>query len=36
MAISRFDRNTAYDWNFNTYVPKEFIPNFEAWDSLLS
>lgn len=32
---NRFDRPIAHDYNMEYYIPKEFIPNFEAWDSLL-
>lgn len=36
MAISRFDKFTPRDYNMEWYMPKEFIPDFEAWNTLLA
>ena len=36
MPITRFDRPGNYDFNMEHYVPKEFMPNFEALDSILT
>lgn len=35
MAITRFNRFAPRDYNMEWYVPKEVMPNIEAWDSLL-
>jgi len=32
---NRFDTSVANDYNMEFYTPREFIPNFEAWDGLL-
>jgi len=36
MAISRFDKFTPRDYNMEWYMPKEFIPDFEAWNTMLA
>lgn len=35
MPINRFDKPGVYDFDMDYYVPKEFIPDFEAFDELL-
>lgn len=36
MAITRFNKFTPRDYNMEWFVPKEVMPNIEAWDSLLA
>jgi len=36
MAINRFNRFTPRDYSLEWFVPKEVMPNIEAWDSLLT
>jgi hypothetical protein len=36
MAITRFNKFTPRDYNMEWFVPKEVMPNIEAWDSLLT
>lgn len=33
--INRFDKPQVYDYNLEYAVPKEFMPNLEAWDDVL-
>jgi hypothetical protein len=35
MAITRFDRFTDRDYSMEHFVPKEVMPNFEAWGEIL-
>lgn len=35
-VINRFNKFTPRDYNMEWYAPETFVPNFEAWDSMLS
>lgn len=34
-TLNRFNQFTKRDYNMEWYAPETFVPNFEAWDSLL-
>jgi hypothetical protein len=36
MVINRFHKFPQYDFGMKHYAPETFVPNFEAWDSMLA